>query len=101
MSCVYGGGGLLTVADSITNNLNTPDAYSNFTSVVSSSSYMDISENTGTAAPMQPMDQQKLNQTMMWQQNQYMADSGIQSSVTTRVSVGFSLGNCSEISWFL
>ena len=45
---------------------------------------MDISESNG-AAPMQAMDQQKLNQTMMWQQNQYMGDSGIQSSVTTRV----------------
>lgn len=46
---------------------------------------MEISDNAG--APM-PMDQQKHHQTMMWQQNQYMGDSGIQSSVTTRVSCG-------------
>ena len=45
---------------------------------------MEISDNAG--APM-PMDQQKHHQTMMWQQNQYMGDSGIQSSVTTRVGV--------------
>lgn len=51
---------------------------------VSTSSYMDISENTGSVAPMPAMDQQKLNQTEMWTQHQYMADSGIQSSVTTR-----------------
>jgi len=48
---------------------------------VSSSSYMEISDSNG----MQ-LEQQKHHQTMMWQQNQYMGDSGIQSSVTTRVS---------------
>jgi len=45
---------------------------------------MDISDN-GAAGPPITMDQQKQHQTMMWQQNQYMGDSGIQSSVTTRV----------------
>ena len=58
--------------------------YYNSSLVQQSNSYMEISDNAG--APM-PMDQQKHHQTMMWQQNQYMGDSGIQSSVTTRVGV--------------
>ncbi|KAH3819193.1 hypothetical protein DPMN_120926 [Dreissena polymorpha] len=38
--------------------------------------YMDLSE--------MPMDNSH-QQTMTWQQNQYMADSGIQSGATTQV----------------
>ena len=40
------------------------------------SNYMDLSD--------MPMDN-KQQQTMMWQQNQYMGDSGIHSGVTTQV----------------
>lgn len=57
--------------------------------VQQSSSYMEISDNAG--GPPVPMDQHKHQQTMMWHQNQYMGDSGIQSSVTTRVSLNLAI----------
>ena len=41
-------------------------------------SYMDLSN--------MPVDN-KQQQTMMWQQNQYMSDSGIHSGVTTQVRI--------------
>lgn len=64
-------------------NINSGVSY-NYSGLAGSNTYMDISDNGAPTAPM-PMDQQKHHQTMMWNQNQYMADSGIQSSVTTRV----------------
>ena len=45
---------------------------------------MDITDSTAAPGAV-PMDQQKHHQTMSWMQHQYMGDSGIQSSVTTRV----------------
>ena len=88
MSCFYGSGGLLAVANGAVDGRGRQSTCFTNASLVSSSSYMDISESAGAPAPL---DQQKLNQTMMWQQNQYMGDSGIQSSVTTRVS------ECNEV----
>lgn len=43
----------------------------------SGNSYMDLSN--------MPMEN-KQQQTMMWQQNQYLTDSGIHSGATTQVS---------------
>ncbi|VDK23493.1 unnamed protein product [Taenia asiatica] len=46
-------------------------------------------------APMQPLD--KKQQTRLWQQNQYLADSGIQSALTTHTPSINSKGNLDEI----
>ncbi|KAM7537456.1 hypothetical protein Aperf_G00000070825 [Anoplocephala perfoliata] len=46
-------------------------------------------------APMHPLD--KKQQTRLWQQNQYLADSGIQSALTTHTPSITSKGNLDEI----
>ena len=48
---------------------------------------MDLS---GPAGDMPQMDAKQ--QTMMWQQNQYMGDSGIQSGATTQVNTHLTPG---------